>query len=124
LSSMSPTIVLKDGKPFLVLGSPGGSRIITATLEAALNIIDYGMTPQAAVDAPRIHYQGQPDVVFVESGALSADARAKLESRGYRVQEQAPWCAVELVQVAQGPNGLSLQGANDSRRPAGAARGY
>jgi len=119
LSSMSPTIVLKDGKPFLVLGSPGGSRIITATLEAAINVIDYGMEPQAAVNAPRIHYQGVPDRIFVEPGALSADTRKILESSGYHLEEQAPWCAVELIVV-----GSSMRGANDYRRPAGSAAGF
>jgi gamma-glutamyltranspeptidase/glutathione hydrolase len=119
LSSMSPTIVLKDGKPFLVLGSPGGSRIITATLEAAVNVIDYGMEPQAAVDAPRIHYQGTPDRIFVEPGALSAETRKALEGGGYKLEEQAPWCAVELVQL-----GAIMRGANDYRRPAGSAAGY
>ncbi|HWU54556.1 MAG TPA: gamma-glutamyltransferase, partial [Rhizomicrobium sp.] len=118
LSSMSPTIVLKDGKPFLVLGSPGGSRIITATLEAAINVIDYGMAPQAAVDAPRIHYQGAPDRIFVEPAALPAETRKTLEDSGYHLEEQAPWCAVELIQL-----GASLQGANDYRRPAGSAAG-
>jgi gamma-glutamyltranspeptidase/glutathione hydrolase len=119
LSSMSPTIVLKDGKPFLVLGSPGGSRIISATLEAAINVIDYGMEPQAAVDAPRIHYQGAPDRVFVEPGALSAETRRVLESGGYRLEDQAPWCAVEMIEL-----GTSLRGANDYRRPAGSAAGF
>jgi gamma-glutamyltranspeptidase/glutathione hydrolase len=119
LSSMSPTIVLKDGKPFLVLGSPGGSRIISATLEAAINVIDYGMEPQAAVNAPRIHYQGMPDRIFVEPGALSADTRKVLESSGYHLEEQAPWCAVELIAV-----GSSMRGANDYRRPAGSAAGF
>jgi len=120
LSSMSPTIVLKDGKPFLVLGSPGGSRIITATLEVAINVIDYGMEPRAAVDAPRIHYQGLPDRVFVEPGALSPDTRNILEPRGYHFEEQAPWCAVELVEVGA----ATLYGASDDRRPAGSATGY
>lgn len=120
LSSMAPTIVLKDGKPFLVLGSPGGSRIITATLEAAINVIDYGLDPQAAVDAPRIHFQGQPNTVFLEPGALSQEARTQLEAQGYRFEEQKPWCAVELIKV----NANGLVGANDYRRPAGAAAGH
>ncbi len=120
LSSMTPTIVLKDGKPFLVLGSPGGARIITATLEAALNVIDYGMAPQAAVDAPRLHYQGAPDVLFLEPEALSADTQKILRAYGYRLQEQPPWCAVELIEVGRGV----FYGANDDRRPAGAAAGY
>jgi gamma-glutamyltranspeptidase/glutathione hydrolase len=120
LSSMSPTIVLKDGKPFLVLGSPGGARIITATLEAAINVIDYDLSPQDAVDAPRIHFQGVPDKVFVEAGALSAEARRALEGQGYTVEEQAPWCAVELIELDYKG---SLVGANDRRRSAGSARG-
>lgn len=120
LSSMSPTIVTKDGKPFLVLGSPGGARIITATLEAAINVIDYGLAPQAAVDAPRIHFQGAPNVVYLEAGALSPDTRKILETQGYHFEEQAPWCAVELLQVES----AALYGANDDRRPAGAAAGY
>jgi gamma-glutamyltranspeptidase/glutathione hydrolase len=121
LSSMSPTIVLKDGKPFLVLGSPGGARIITATLLAAINIIDYGLTPQQAVDAPRIHYQGAPDRVFVEAGALPSGTSCTLQGQGYILEEQSPWCAVELIQIA--PDGTAV-GANDHRRPAGAALGY
>ncbi len=120
LSSMSPTIVLKDGKPVLVLGSPGGSRIITATLEALVNVIDYGFEPQAAVDAPRFHYQGQPDRIFAEPLTFSADTRKALEAAGYRVEEQAPWSAVELIEAGDG----FLLGANDARRPAGSAAGY
>jgi gamma-glutamyltranspeptidase/glutathione hydrolase len=121
LSSMSPTIVLKNGKPFLVLGSPGGSRIITATLEAAINVIDYGMDPQSAVDAPRIHYQGAPDKVFVEAGALAPEAVSALGQQGYTVEQQAPWCAVELIALDR--QGRAV-GANDKRRPAGSAAGY
>jgi len=120
LSSMSPAIVLKDGKPFLVLGSPGGSRIITATLEALVNVVDYGMEPQAAVDAPRFHYQGQPDRIFAEPLAFSPDTRALLEAAGYQLEEQSPWAAVELIQS----DNAVLSGANDARRPAGSARGY
>jgi gamma-glutamyltranspeptidase / glutathione hydrolase len=120
LSSMSPTIVLKDGKPFLILGSPGGSRIITATLEAAINVIDYGLSPQDAVDAPRIHFQGEPNSVFVEHDALSQAVRANLEGQGYHIEEQAPWCAVELISIASD----RFEGANDYRRPAGSAAGY
>ncbi|MDA4233003.1 gamma-glutamyltransferase, partial [Escherichia coli] len=64
LSSMSPTIVTKEGKPFLILGSPGGSRIISITLQTALNIIEFGMPPQEAVNSPRIHHQWLPDEVY------------------------------------------------------------
>ncbi|MGO7580509.1 gamma-glutamyltransferase, partial [Rhizobium ruizarguesonis] len=73
LSSMRPTIVTRDGKPFMVIGSPGGSRIITITLEAILNVVDFGMDISQAVNAPRLHHQWQPDKVFLEPYALSPD---------------------------------------------------
>ncbi|KFD22714.1 gamma-glutamyltranspeptidase [Tatumella ptyseos ATCC 33301] len=144
LSSMSPTLVTKDGKIFLVLGSPGGSRIITITLETALNIIDFGMEPQEAVNAPRIHQQWMPDVVYYEKGGLSPDTLNILKNMGYKMVEQTPWGAAELIMVglpgAAGVTSASssgndgavsgkvregyLYGANDVRRPAGSARGY
>ncbi len=76
LSSMSPTLVLKDGHVSMVVGSPGGSRIITITLEVLLNLIDYGMEPQEAVNATRLHHQWLPDTIFAEPYALSADSRS------------------------------------------------
>ena len=79
---MAPTLVTKDGKIFLVLGSPGGSRIITITLETALNIIDYGMEPQEAVDAPRLHHQWLPDEVDLEPWAVSPDSAKLLTGHG------------------------------------------
>ena len=143
LSSMSPSLVTKDGKIFLVLGSPGGSRIISITLQAAINIIDYGMAPQEAVDAPRIHHQWLPDEVYYEQRGLSADTLALLAQRGYKMVEQTPWGAAELIMVGlPGAAGVTpansgndsavsgkvregyLYGANDVRRPAGAAIGY
>jgi gamma-glutamyltranspeptidase/glutathione hydrolase len=120
LSSMSPTLVEKDGRVFLVLGSPGGSRIITAVLEAILNIVDYGVMPQDAVDAPRFHHQGLPDEIAYERGGLSEETVAALTGMGYKLVEQRQWGAVELIEIANG----RLYGANDSRRPAGAAAGY
>jgi gamma-glutamyltranspeptidase/glutathione hydrolase len=142
LSSMAPTIVLRDGHVFLVLGSPGGSRIITTVLETALNMLDYGMAPQEAVDAPRLHHQWLPDTLFAEPYALSPDTRALLAAMGYHVVEQTPWGAVALIAVgpgraeAAGPvssgtdaamgQGMRpgwFYGANDARRPAGAAIG-
>ncbi len=90
LSSMSPTIVTKDGHLVMVVGSPGGSRIITITLEAIINVIDHGMTVQEAVDAPRIHMQGTPDVVQLERRrAVAGHARvagtARLPLQGFRI---------------------------------------
>ncbi len=143
LSSMAPTLVTKDGRIFLVLGSPGGSRIITITLETALNIIDYGMQPQEAVDAPRIHHQWLPDKVYAEPFALSPDTKTILQNMGYDIVEQTPWGAAEMIAVGPPVASVSgmqssgndssrtsgmrpglIYGANDDRRPAGAAVGY
>jgi len=120
LSSMAPTLVEKDGRVFLVLGSPGGSRIITAVLETILNVVDYGMAPQDAVGAPRLHHQGLPDEVAYEPSGLAPETIAELSGIGYKLVEQRPWGAVELIAVANG----RLYGVNDPRRPAGAAVGY
>ena len=142
LSSMSPTLVLRNGRVAMVLGSPGGSRIITITLEVLLNVIDYGMEPHAAVDATRIHHQWLPDVVAAEPYALSPDTVQLLQSRGYTLIEQSPWGAAELIvipQVNSGPDSPSsgndsalggrlragfMYGASDDRRAAGSAAGY
>ncbi len=123
LSSMSPTLVMNpDHRLFMVTGSPGGSRIITITLETILNVIDHGMDIQAAVDAPRIHHQWLPDIVYLEPGALSDDTREKLSSQGYRFRVQHTWGAAEAIMV--NPVTGLLEGANDDRRPAGEAVGY
>jgi gamma-glutamyltranspeptidase/glutathione hydrolase len=142
LSSMAPTLVTRDGRIFLVLGSPGGARIITITLLTALNVIDYGMEPQEAVNAPRFHHQWLPDEIFVEPRGLSPDTAALLRDMGYKLTEQSPWGAAELIaigpeKIAAGPASSGndaavsgrmrpglLYGANDDRRPAGAAVGY
>jgi gamma-glutamyltranspeptidase / glutathione hydrolase len=142
LSSMAPTLVEKDGRVVLALGSPGGSRIITAVLETALNLIDYGMGPQEAVDAPRFHHQWLPDEVYAEPYAFSPDTRRLLEAMGYKIVVQAPWGAAEVVvsaplapgeaaPAAGNPDSVFggrmrpgfLYGANDDRRPAGLAVG-
>ena len=120
LSSMAPTLVEKDGRVFLVLGSPGGSRIITAVLETILNIVDYGMAPQEAVAAPRVHHQGLPEDIAYERAGLTPETVAALTGMGYKLVEQRPWGAVELIEIANG----RLYGASDPRRPAGAAVGY
>jgi gamma-glutamyltranspeptidase / glutathione hydrolase len=137
LSSMSPTIVSKDGKVVMVIGSPGGSRIITITLEAILNVIDHGMTIQEAIDAPRVHHQWLPDTVYLEPYALSRDTERTLAGMGHGFKEQqAGWGLAEGILVG-GPRlagaaselskpaaGARYFGANDSRGPAGAAIGY
>ncbi len=123
LSSMSPTIVTKNGKVFLVAGSPGGSRIITITLGVVQNVIDYGMNVREAVDAPRIHHQWLPDIVSLEPGALAPEVRGELEKQGYTFADEArTWGAAEAILVD--PKSGALHGANDRRRPAGAAAGW
>jgi gamma-glutamyltranspeptidase/glutathione hydrolase len=99
LSSMSPTLVTRDGRVAMVLGTPGSSRIITITLQVLLNLIDYGMEPQEAVDAPRIHHQWLPDTVSMEPRALSPDTVQVLRERGYDIREQTPWGATELILI-------------------------
>jgi gamma-glutamyltranspeptidase/glutathione hydrolase len=97
LSSMTPTIVTKDGRVALIIGSPGGSRIITITLEAIINMIDHGMDVQAAIDAPRIHEQWLPDVIALEPFALSPDTRKLLEARGYIFSDESQWGIAEGI---------------------------
>jgi gamma-glutamyltranspeptidase/glutathione hydrolase len=126
LSSMTPTIVEKDGRPVFVLGSPGGPRIITAVLETLMNLVDFRQSPEAAVAAPRFHHQYLPDTVFYETGGLPAETLSALAAMGHSLKEQAPWGAVELIAVLPDgrlPNGR-LVGVNDPRRPGGAALGY
>jgi gamma-glutamyltranspeptidase/glutathione hydrolase len=120
LSSMSPTIVMKDGKVALVLGSPNGPRIISVTLQTALNVIDHHMSLAQAVAAPRLHHQWLPDVVLAEPGALSAETRRRLEAMGHRIEDHAPFGASEAIEIRDG----AMTGVNDPRSAAGSARGY
>ncbi len=130
LSSMSPTIVSKDGKPVFVVGTPGGSRIITAVLHTILNVVDYGMNVQEAVDAPRFHQQWLPDVTNVENFALSPDTRKILTDMGHNLGVPHP--ANHLAAIIVGAPSLGgkpvgnnrFYGANDPRRNTGLAAGY
>jgi gamma-glutamyltranspeptidase / glutathione hydrolase len=121
LSSMAPTMVMRGGKLAMVTGSPGGSRIITIALETILNVFDFGMDAQAAVDAPRIHMQWLPDRVDYEPNALSDTALATLRSDGYTFSEVLFWGSAQAIVID--PSGI-LQGGTDRRHPAGAALGY
>jgi gamma-glutamyltranspeptidase/glutathione hydrolase len=130
LSSMSPTILSKDGQPVMVIGTPGGSRIITAVLLTLLNTIDYGMTLQEAVDAPRFHQQWLPDVTSVENFALSPDTRKLLEASGQKLGPAQPANHVTAVMIGAPTLGGKpvgnnhFYGANDPRRNTGLALGY
>jgi gamma-glutamyltranspeptidase/glutathione hydrolase len=110
LSSMSPTIVLKDGKPVLVTGSPGGSRIISTVLQVIVDVLDYHMDVAAAVAAPRLHHQWLPDEVRIEHG-FSDQVIAELKAKGHRIVE--PMGQTSANSIAVTPNGLL--GAPDPR---------
>ena len=120
LSSMVPTIVLKDGKPFLALGAPGGSRIITAVMQVMLNVMDFGMNVQDAIDFPRVHHQWKPDRLDFERG-ISPDTLALLKKAGYHIEEAKPvvLARVEGILIRDG----WMQGGHDERG-AGKAAGY
>ena len=134
LSSMSPTIITKDGKLFMVIGSPGGARIITITLEAILNVIDHGMGIQEAIDAPRIHHQWLPDRVVMEPFALSRDTQKLLAEMGYKVGIDPNWTiwgqaagilvGGDSLKAIEAGDGMRLNGAMDSRSLSGQAVGY
>ncbi|HRE20197.1 MAG TPA: gamma-glutamyltransferase [Rhabdaerophilum sp.] len=119
LSSMTPTILFRDGKPFLVTGSPGGSRIITTVLQVVVNIVDFGMNIAEAVAAPRIHHQWQPDVLVVEQG-LSPDTLKLLLDKGHRVQPGRTSGSANSIMVTKD----GLAGASDSRQRGTAAVGF
>ncbi|MDE2304472.1 MAG: gamma-glutamyltransferase [Gammaproteobacteria bacterium] len=122
LSSMAPSIVLRGKHLFMLTGSPGGSTIISTTVESFLNVAAFGMNMQQAVDAPRVHQQWYPDLVFVEPGLLSTSTQASLQAMGYRFKVIPSWGADEAILVD--PRTHRLEGANDRRRPAGLAAGY
>ncbi len=130
LSSMSPTIVSQGGQPVLVVGTPGGSRIITAVLHTILNVVDYGMTIQEAVDAPRFHQQWLPPATNLERFALSPDTQKLLEAMGHTFGNAQP--ANHMAAVLVGAPALGgkpvgrnrFYGANDPRRNTGLAAGY
>jgi gamma-glutamyltranspeptidase/glutathione hydrolase len=121
VSSMAPTILLRDGKLFMTVGAPGGGRIPTAVLQVILNVIDFGMNIQDAVDAPRIHHQWKPDRISIER-TISPDTVALLKAKGHDVDYNP---GVVLAQVAAILNDAGwLQGASDGRTAAGKAVGY
>src|SRR3546814_14846320 len=116
LSSMTPTILLKNGKVSMVTGSPGGSTIITTVLQSIINVVDFGMNMQQAVDAPRFHHQWLPDMVMIDPQYLTPEKRAALETLGHSFREPGPWGADEAILVDPVPG--ERQGANDDRRSA------
>jgi len=117
LSSMTPAILTKNGKLFMVVGAPGGSRITTGVLQVILDVVDFNMNPQEAVDLPRFHHQWKPDVLAIERG-VSPDTVALLAKMGY-VSRETVLAEVQAIEVSNG----WLEGGHDDCGP-GEALGY
>lgn len=111
LSSMTPTIVLKDGKPFMVAGASGGPRIISGTLHAIMNVIDFGMNIEEAVSMPRFHHQWMPDKLFIEK-EMPLDVRNNLEAMGHKLEIGTAESAVQALLFKDG----TISGASDPRK--------
>jgi len=120
LSSMTPTIILKDKKPFLVIGSPGGGKIITAVLQSILNIIDFDMSVEDAVDAPRLHHQWLPDLLQLENSYTNNSEIKKLKDIGYSIKIVSDFARVEAIKYNSDG---TLTGHSD-RRGSGKALGF
>jgi gamma-glutamyltranspeptidase/glutathione hydrolase len=112
LSCMTPTIIEKDGKLFMVVGTPGGSTIITSVFQTILNVIDFDMDMQSAVAAKKFHHQWLPDEVFVEKDALSVEATEKLKSKGYKITPRGAIGRVDAILVTKDK---TYQGGADPR---------
>ena len=131
---MTPTIVTRGNALVMVVGTPGGSHIPTGVLQVMVNVIDYDMTLTEAVDAPRIHAQWLPDVIYYEKDALSIDTMAALQAKGHKLEQMDYWNQIAAILVG-GPS-LKIKpnpatgdkaryyGAIDPRLPVGNARGY
>ena len=122
LSSMSPTIVSKNERVYLVTGSPGGSTIPTTVLQVITNAIDYQMNLSDAVNTSRLHYQGFPNTVMSEPDAVTAETFRGLRLRGYKIVPLGTWGAAESI-LYDSETGI-IRGVNDIRKPAGKAVAY
>ena len=117
---MTPTIVLKDNKPFLVVGSPGGGRIITSVLQTIVNVIDYDRELKDAIDNPRFHHQWFPDEIQVENNMLNDNSEKALKDMGYSIKPIRDFGSINAILFLE--NG-EMTGASD-RRGYGSAIGY
>jgi gamma-glutamyltranspeptidase/glutathione hydrolase len=115
LSSMTPTIVLRNGKPFLVLGTPGGTTIPTSVLQTILNILDFNLSTEDAVNKPKFHHQWQPDVLFVEKD-FPAETLSALEKMGYTVNRREQIGRTEVIRIdRKGKRKIKLEAVGDKR---------
>ena len=122
LSSMSPTIILNSRKPYLALGSPGGSKIITAVAQTIINYRIFGMTVSEAISTPRFHHQWRPDKLYLEEGGYDINTIQKLISMGHDIQERSRYS--EVMAVGFSPDGQFMTGAADPRQEGGHVAGY
>ena len=112
LSSMTPTIIEKDGELYMVLGSPGGSRIITSVLQSFLNVVEFGLTMQESVAFKRFHHQWKPDHIVFESGRMDDEVKEKLLLMGHTLQVSGPYSRVDAIRVLEDG---SFEGGADPR---------
>jgi gamma-glutamyltranspeptidase/glutathione hydrolase len=122
LSSMTPTIVAKDGKPYLVIGSPGGKTIINTVFQTVLNVLEYDMQIDKAIEAMKINHEWLPNIIEYEEHLLSPDTKRNLELMGHQLIPVSSLGA--LMGIVIDPKNTILIGASDSSRPEGAAIGY
>ena len=122
LSSMTPTIVAKDGKPFLIIGSPGGRTIINTVLQVVLNMVDHGMNVGQAVEAGRMHHQWLPDVISLERWSVSKDTQRLLESMGHQLRFRGGQGSA--MGIHYNADTKLISGFADSRSSDGGAAGY
>lgn len=123
LSSMSPTIVAKDGKPYLVIGTPGGRTIINTTFQTILNVLEFNMPIDKAIEAMKIHHQWLPDVIYYEPDKLSPDTRDTLEAMGHTLSTRRATLGRMMGIIWDQENGVFI-GASDSSSPDGGVAGY
>ena len=112
LSSMTPTIIEKNNNLFMVLGTPGGSTIITSVFQTILNVIDYGMTMQEAVDAKKIHHQWVPDILYVEKNSINNETKEQLISIGHKINERGSIGRMDCILIN---SDNKLEGGSDKR---------
>ena len=114
LSSMTPTIVLKNNSPYIVTGTPGGMTIPSSVFQVLVNLIEFGLDAENSVNSPRFHHQWLPDSIFVEED-FPKDVIEKLEPMGYRIKKRSAIGRVELIVATHNNNKLQLEGVADKR---------
>ena len=128
LAAMTPTMLLRSGRVAMVIGSPGGFRIITTVAQVISNTLDHGMDIQSAIDAPRVHLQWLPDTLYLEPNAISPATRQDLTDMGYALKDDTPWSEADaegiVVKPGRRPDQTLFLGGHDTRRPGSAAIGY